>query len=291
MSKPGAAKGPLFGTAGLSDSYKQQGNKNMLAVPRFTAAMGLTAFEYQCGRGVRLAAATAEVLAQEGQKEGIRYSLHAPYYISMSSMEEEKRLASIGYILQSARAVRALGGSRVIFHPGACGKQTRQQAMEKAKDTLARMLYALAEEGLAEEVVLCPETMGKMAQLGTLQEVLELCGTNPRVLPCIDFGHLNARTQGGIKTKQDYADILAQMQQTLQDDRARLFHAHFSKIEYTAGGEKCHLTFADTTFGPQFEPLLELCAEQSLCPTFICESAGTQAEDAAAMQRYYAALG
>ena len=119
----------------------------------------------------------------------------------------------------------------------------------------------------------------KLGQLGTLDEVLALCGVDKRITPCIDFGHLNARTLGGIQTKADYAAILDRMAEVLGDDRARQFHVHFSRIEYSAGGEKRHWTFADTQFGPEPQPLMELLAERQLTPVVICESAGTQAED------------
>lgn len=279
----------LFGTAGQSISFGAKGYKTGLQIPAYTAAMGLDAFEYQCGRGVRIKTELAQSIAAEAETHGIRYSLHAPYYISMSSLEEEKRLNSINYILQSATAVRALGGNRVIFHSGSCGKQSRQQALTKALDTIERMQYALDENGFSD-IVLCPETMGKVNQLGTLDEVLALCAVDKRITPCIDFGHLNARDRGIIKTKADFAAILDRMADALQDERADCFHGHFSKIEYTAGGEKKHLTFADTTFGPQFEPLMELLVERRLSPVMICESAGTQAEDAAAMKAYYKAF-
>ena len=119
--------------------------------------------------------------------------------------------------------------------------------------------------------------------------MLTLCTVDARITPCIDFGHLNARTQGGLASKADYAAVLDRMAQVLDDDRAVHFHAHFSKIEYTAGGEKQHLTFADTQYGPEFEPLGELLYKRSLTPTIICESAGTQTEDAAYMKRAYLA--
>ena len=73
----------------------------------------------------------------------------------------------------------------------------------------------------------------------------------------------------------------------LGDDRARQFHVHFSRIEYSAGGEKRHWTFAETQFGPEPQPLMELLAERKLQPVIICESAGTQAEDAGTMQQMY----
>ena len=278
-----------FGTAGISDSFDAMGFKNSLDIPAYIERFQLHAFEYQCGHGVRLGLDKAAEMARRAEKPDILFSVHAPYFISMSSMVEETRLKSIDYILQSCRLVRALGGRRVIFHSGSCGKQSREEALEKALDTMQRMVKAVDEEGF-DDITLCPETMGKIGQLGTLDEVLALCGVDKRITPCIDFGHLNARTLGGIQTKQDYADILDRMQQVLQDDRAQNFHVHFSRIEWSKGGEKRHWTFADTQFGPEYPPLIQLLKERQLSPVIICESAGTQAEDALSMQEYYQSL-
>lgn len=206
-----------FGTAGTSDSFAAQGYKSSLDVPEYTAKMGLNAFEYQCGRGVRLGLDKAAKMAALAGPKDILFSVHAPYYISMSSLEEEKRLNSIQYLLQSAA----------------------------------------------------------------------VCSVDKRITPCIDFGHLNARTLGGIRSKEDYAAILDRMAEKLGDQRAERFHVHFSRIEYSAGGEKRHWTFAETQFGPEPQPLMELLAERKLQPVIICESAGTQAEDAGAMQQMY----
>ncbi len=277
-----------FGTAGTSDSFSVMGYKTSMDVPEYTARMGLKAFEYQCGRGVRLGLDKAEKMARLAQPKDILFSVHAPYYISMSSMEEDKRLNSIDYILQSCALVKALGGKRVIFHSGSCGKQSREAALEKAVDTMRRTVEACDAAGFGD-LILCPETMGKIGQLGTLDEVLALCSVDKRITPCIDFGHLNARTLGGIQTKQDYADILDRMSDALGDDRAKKFHVHFSRIEFTNGGEKRHWTFAETQFGPEPAPLMELFAERKLSPVVICESAGTQAEDAQWMQACYKA--
>ena len=278
---------PRFGTAGLADSYTVK-KFDPAAIAAYTAGFGLTAFEYQCGRGVRLAHDKAAALGAACAERDIALSVHAPYYISMSSLEEDKRLHSIDYLLQSCALVKALGGRRVIFHSGSCGKQSREEALEKALDTMRRAVAALDEAGF-EDMTLCPETMGKVGQLGTLDEVLALCGVDSRITPCIDFGHLNARTLGGIQSKADYAAILDRMAEALGDERARRFHVHFSRIEYSKGGEKRHWTFAETQFGPEPQPLMELLAERQLTPVVICESAGTQAEDAQTMQQMYRA--
>ena len=277
---------PFFGPAGTPLSFAEKGYKSYIDIPQYTVEMGLDTFEYQCGRGVRIKTENAKELGELAAQKGITLSVHAPYYISLSSTEEDKRKNSARYLRESAVAVRAMGGRRIVLHSGSAGKIPREQALALAKETLKYCLDVLDSEGYGD-VILCPETMGKIGQLGTLDEVMELCLIDERLIPCLDFGHINARTQGDIKTKQDYADILDTVSSRLGTERARVFHAHFSKIEFTAGGEKRHLTFEDTFFGPDPAPLIELIAERGLAPTIICESDGTQAEDAAEMKRMY----
>lgn len=277
---------PKFGPAGNSESFSALGYKNSLQVPEYIVKMGLDCYEYQCGRGVNIGEEKARELGEKAKNAGISLSLHAPYYISMSSVEEEKRLNSVNYILASAKAVNAMGGNRIVVHTGSCGKITREQALSLALDTMKLALDALDREGLGN-VHICPETMGKVNQLGTLDEVLALCKIDERLIPCIDFGHLNARDLGALKTTADFENIFTRIKNELGTDRLRCFHSHFSKIEYTTGGEKRHLTFEDTVFGPDFEPVMELTCKYGCDPTFICESAGTQAEDAKLMKDYY----
>lgn len=276
-----------FGPAGNSDSFTAKGYKTSLQIPKYLSEMGLNAYEYQCGRGVKISQKAAGELGEAARKLDIKLSLHAPYYISLSSLEEEKRLGSIQYILQSARAVHAMGGDRIIVHSGSCSKMTREQALDLAKDTMLLALKALDEEGLSH-IRICPETMGKVNQLGTLEEVVELCKLDERMIPCIDFGHLNARTFGQLSDYKAFEALFAYIEHHIGLSRLREYHAHFSKIEYTAGGgEKRHLTFEDTLYGPNYEPVCELTAKKNCKAVIICESAGTQAEDAAIMKDYY----
>lgn len=276
-----------FGPAGNSLSFAEMGYQSNSQIPEYLKKFGLTAYEYQCGHGLRVSEKALRNLAEEGRKQGITFSLHSPYYISLSSLEKEKREKSVEYLLQSAQVARWLGAERIVVHSGSCAKQTREQALALAGDTLMQARKRLDEEGF-EEIILCPETMGKTAQLGDLEEVLSLCCLEKRFLPCIDFGHLNARAFGQIQGKEAYAHILDRMEERIGLDRTKIFHSHFSRIEFTnPGGEKRHRTFAEKEYGPEYQPLMELIAERGYTPTFICESAGTQAEDAAVMKEYY----
>ena len=276
-----------FGPGGNSDSFGKK--KFPEDLPQYLASMGLNGYEIECGRGVRIAEKTYRLLPELAKEHGIYVSLHTPYFISLSSENEETRLKSISYILESARAAKQLGAEKIVVHSGSCAKMTREAALALSKDTLTRAQAALAEEGL-DSVRICPETMGKINQLGTLDEVIELCKISDSFLPCVDFGHLNARTLGGIKTEEDFREILDKIENELGFERLKSFHIHFSKIMYTAGGEKMHLTFEDEEYGPDYEPLMEQLAKRGLEPSIICESSGTQAEDAAAMAAYYGRL-
>lgn len=230
---------------------------------------------------------TAQTVRSAAEQNGIGLSIHAPYFISLSSVEEEKRENSIKYILQSCDAAMRMGADRIVIHSGSCSKISREEALELAKETLIKARKQAVEQGF-EAIHFCPETMGKVNQLGTLEEVLELCKLDETFIPCIDFGHLNARTFGGIKTASDYEAMIVKVADAIGEDRLKMFHSHFSKIMYTnPGGEKKHLTFEDKEYGPDFEPLMEIISRKNLSPVFICESAGTQAEDALTMKQCY----
>ena len=275
-----------FGPGGNCEWFKAEGNKNSAQMPAFLNKIGLTAYEVECGRGVRMNDAVTKELRADAEKYGITLSIHAPYYISMSSLEEEKRQGSIRYLLESAALAKKIGAKRIIFHSGSCAKISREEATALAVDTLQKAVAAFDAEGYGD-LILCPETMGKINQLGSLEEVMTLCGVDERILPTIDFGHLNAREQGLFYTAADYDRVLQVMEDALGRERASKFHAHFSKIEYTVGGEKRHLTFEDTVYGPDFAPLAEVLYKRKAEPIIICESAGTQSKDALEMQSLY----
>ncbi|MBQ7094910.1 MAG: TIM barrel protein [Clostridia bacterium] len=273
-----------FGPGGNCEWFKAEGNKSSDQMPAFLDKIGLDAYEVECGRGVRMNPQSADRLRAEAEKYGTLLSVHAPYYISMSSLEEEKRKGSVRYLLETAALAKRIGATRIIFHSGSCAKLSREEAVRLALDTLRMAIDAYKAEGY-EDLILCPETMGKINQLGSLEEVMALCSLDDRLLPTIDFGHLNAREQGRFFSAADYEQVLDVMQDGLGEWRSKNFHAHFSKIEYTQGGEKRHLTFEDQIYGPEFSPLAEVLVKREASPIIICESAGSQSKDALEMKK------
>lgn len=276
----------LFGPAGNSASFYDQGHKHTYQAFEWIAGLGLNTYEYSFGRGVRIKEETAKIIGQKAAEHGVTLSVHAPYYINLATLEEEKAINNLRYLHESAQAAKWMGAKRIVFHPGSEGKQTREQAFAVIKAALGIAIDHLKSEQLFD-IEICPETMGKIKQIGDLDEIIELCKLDERIIPAIDFGHLHARGRGAIKTEQDYAQILDTLENGLGGYRAKRFHVHFSKIEYTAKGEKMHRTFADQGFGPDFGPLARLIAQRRLEPVMICESKGTMAEDAVEMKRLY----
>ena len=280
-----------FGTAGNPDGFYQAGKKQSKDMPPWLREQGLEAYEYQCGKGVTVGEATARAIGQAAAEAGIALSLHAPYFVNPANPDPDSRQKTIGYITAACRAADWMGARRVVIHSGALMGRTRRQAMEIALPALSAVLAACDDAGFGH-IALCPETMGKINQLGDLDEVLELCGLDERLIPCVDFGHLYARSLGREDGEEAMARILDKMAAALGQERASRFHSHFSHIEFTPkGGEKCHRTFEDDGgYGPDWTPLARQVAARGWSPTFICESAGTQARDAAEMKRIYQGL-
>ncbi len=273
-----------FGPAGSCDRFYAEGYKSSEQAPAWIAAQGLDAYEYAAGHGVTIREATARKIGDAARNAGVAVSIHAPYYINCGNPEKLEN--NIGYLMSAARAVSWMGGRRVIFHPGSPGDQPRDEALRVALDAISQARTRLDDAGL-QDIILCPESMGRPSLLGTLEDVLFICRSVERTLPTIDFAHLHAASGGGMKSADDFEAIITRSIDALGLERMRHFHAHFSRIAYTAKGEKCHMTFADADYGPKFAHLVPVLIKYGLKPTIICESRGTQADDALIMKRIF----
>lgn len=276
----------LFGPSGHDETFVQEGYQATIQMPEWLNKKGLDLFEYSFGRGVRITAQTAEAIGREADKYGIEMSVHAPYFINFASVEQEKADNSINYLTSSLEALKHFHGKRCVFHPGAEGKQPRNEAFARTVDNFSRALDVIKQQGL-DDLFVCPETMGKQAQIGTVDEVISLCKLAPNVYPCVDFGHVNSLWGGALKSAEDFQRIIDKMFDSLGEKKTKNMHVHFSKIMYGAKGEIKHLTFADNVYGPEFEPLCEVIVKNGLTPHVLCESAGTQMLDSLYMKNCY----
>ena len=278
-----------FGPSGNSESFYAEGFSHTEEAAAFVKKRGLDCFEYSFGRGVRMSEDKAISIGEAFQAEGVEISAHAPYFINFANPDDEMAAKSYGYVLDTAKMLKLMGGKRVVFHPAAQGKASREEAVALTEDRL-KILRDYIYLNNMQDMMFCPETMGKLAQLGTVEEVVRFCKVDPIYTPCVDFGHINAREQGSLVTVDDYKSRLEYMIAELGFERMEHFHVHFSKIMYSVKGEVKHLTFADTVYGPEFDPLAVALKALNLKPYIVSESAGMQVEEAEIMKKIYNSL-
>jgi deoxyribonuclease-4 len=276
-----------FGPAGNSASFYSEGFKHTVEMPEWIKNRGLDCFEYSLGRGVSIKEETAAAIGLKAAEFGIEMSVHAPYFINFANPDSFEKGAA--YLFDSLKILKAFGGNRLVFHVGSPAKLPRDVAFENVKTAMKKIAETVVEKPEFDGIRLCPETMGRIGQIGSADEIVELCKIDKIYTPCIDFGHLNAREGGSLKSADDCRAVINKYLDAL-GERASDMHVHFSRIEYAAAGEIRHLTFADDKFGPYFEHLAPVLIENKMNPYIICESDGTQAEDASEMKRLFWAL-
>lgn len=277
----------LFGPSGCGEEFYNEGHKGILEVPAWIKNYGLDAYEYSFGHGYQMSSELARAAGVEFKENDIKLSLHAPFYINFANPSEEMFEKTKGYIYTGIKFLRAFNADRLVFHPASCGKMTREDALKLTNYRFSETFNKMEEEGLLENLLLCPETMGKTMQIGTYKEVIDLCCLNKHLVPTFDFGHINALEQGSLKTKEDFKRILDYSLEKLGYDKTNSSHIHFSKIQFGAKGEVKHLNYDDNIYGPNFEGLAEALVEYNLSPRVICESMSAMPQDALIMKKIY----
>lgn len=278
------------GFAGADERFAELGYKSTVEIPQYALSMGVDCFEYSFGKGVRISEPTAITIGKAFENANLEISVHAPYFINFANPDEEKINNSHRYLIDACKALELFGGRRVVFHPGSLLKMTKEEAFEKTYANFSEFLNKYGDYLTQSNIYVCPETMGKSSQVGTVEEVAKLATLHKNVLPCVDFGHLNARYQGILKTTDDYQKVIDTLSSELDDFKVKNMHVHFSKIEYGLKGEIRHLTFEDNVYGPEFEPLAVCIKNNGLTPYIISESAGTQGKDAEFMKKVLLSL-
>lgn len=286
----------LFGPAGNSQSFYDQGHKSSMETAKWLTEQGkglfdggLELFEYSFGQGYRMSSDLAENLGKKFKEYGIEVSLHAPYFINFANPDDVMYEKSLGYVRTGIKFMKTMGAKRLVVHSASCGKAQRLDAVKLMTDRFVEFMPEI-EEQLDSDMYICPETMGKTLQIGTWKEIIDLCTISEKLMPTFDFGHINALTQGTLKTVDDYQRIFDYSFEKLGEERTKNAHIHFSKIQYGEKGEIKHLTFEDEIYGPKFEPLCECMIKNNLSCHVICESNGTMAEDSVAMKNIYLSM-
>ncbi len=276
-----------FGPSGCGDEFYEQGFKTIMDVPKWIKDYGLDAYEYSFGHGYQMGSGTAKMAGDLFKEQNIALSIHAPFYINFANPDPVMYEKTKGYINTGIKLMRAFGADHLVFHPASCGQQAREDALKLTNKRFNEFFNSLDENGMLEGIWLCPETMGKSMQIGSYQEVIDLCLNNKHLVPTFDFGHINSLEQGSLKTPEDFKRILDLSIEKLGFERTNNCHIHFSKIQYGPKGEIKHLNYDDNIYGPNFEPLAEVLLDYNLEPRIICESMSMMPHDALIMKNIY----
>lgn len=275
-----------FGPSGNDELFYSEGHKKTIEVFEWLNNLGLELFEYSLGNGITIKAESASLMGAEAKKQNIEVSVHAPYFINFANPSLEARQKSINYVLNSLNILNLFGGKKLVVHSGTNLENTRSEALKVLYQGYDALLCEVYEKGL-NNFIICPETMGKYSQIGSYQEIIDLCTLDKCLIPTFDFGHINCVMQGGLKTEDDFRKIFDYSIKKLGINKTQNVHIHFSKIAYSEKGELKHLDLSDTKFGPDFENLAKVIKEYKLNPTVICESKGKMATDALKLKNIY----
>jgi len=273
----------LFGTVGAPISTPAKPGGSVGAIRRL-AELGLSALELGWVQAVRVTEATCAAIQTESRAQKIAISVHAPYFINLNASEEEWP-KSRQRLMDAAHYGHLAGATDIIFHPGSYFGADPEIVLAVAIPRLTGCVDEL--RAAANPVTLRPETMGKSAMLGSLEDTLEMSRQIPDVLPCLDFAHLHARPgDGSVNSYGEFAHILHVYAQFLGDAALQNLHIHLSGIEYSLKGEKNHLPIRESDL--QITALFKALREFNCGGRILCESPAME-EDALYMKEIYPA--
>jgi len=272
-----------FGPSGNDVLFYAEKNKTSVQAPAWLFRHGLTAYEVNFGRGIKMGDKMAAELGEEARKHNISVSIHAPYYINLASKEPDAKKKSLGYIekcLDVARKINSSDGPhRLVMHIGSQCDLPREIAIHMCKMNIKWVINELLKKGY-DDFLLCVETMGRFKAIGTYKEICDICSVDPRVVPTLDFGHMNCIEQGELqRNPARMAEIVEYCRKELGNKMERV-HIHFSAVVFTERGEQAHSTLDDPKWAFPFEPLAKVIKKYKIQPIIICESKDIMAQDA-----------
>ena len=272
----------LFGTAGIPLS----------ANPRTTAdgikhvrKLGLSAMELEFVHSINITKDKAPIIKKAAEESNIVLTCHAPYFINLNSLEKAKIKASIDRITNSARILNLCGGYSVCFHSGFYMEQEKDIVYETIRKNLKQITSTLKSEG--NNVWIRPETTGKDTQFGNVDEILQLSQELDNVMPCVDFAHFHARTNGKYNTYEEFCSILEKIEKVLGKKGLENMHIHITGIAYGPKGEKNHLNLKESDLN--YLELLKALKDFKVKGVVVCESPNIE-EDALLMKKIFEKL-
>ncbi|MEK6958750.1 MAG: TIM barrel protein [archaeon] len=268
-----------FGTAGIPLSTK---DPTTIEGIKRVAELGLGGMELEFVHNVNLSERSAPLVKKAALDVGVNLTCHGQYYINLNAEEKEKMDASRERVIHAARIAALAGAKSMTFHAGFYVGETPKKTFDDIKEQFEIILGEMKKQKIA--ITIRPETTGKGTQFGSLEELLKLCSELDNVLPCIDFSHLHARSNGKYNTYKEFCNVLEQSKSALGKDFLNNLHCHVSGIEYTAKGERRHLPLEKSDFN--YKDLMKALAGFDCKGVIVCESPIIE-EDALLMKKTF----
>jgi len=251
----------LFGISGLpiGDGLQKFNYKSGIS---YLSSIGLDAMELPFVRSVNVTDKNREEILEEKRRQNFYLSAHGSYFINLNADEVEKQEKSMERIIKGAEALKSVEGESLVFHPGFYLSDSPETAYETIKENLMK----LPDLGIYYRL----ETTGKPTQFGSIDELISLCRDIPACKLCIDFSHIHARSCGGLKTYEDFCDVLSLVLNNLGRSALEDMHIHMSGINYGPKGEKNHLPLMESDF--DYVSCLKALKDFGVKGCIICES-------------------
>jgi len=272
----------LFGTAGIPLSANPRTTSDGV---KYVRKLGLGCMELEFVHSVNISEEKAPEIKKVAYDNNIILSCHAPYYINLNSVEKAKVKASIDRIINSARILNLCGGYSVAFHSGFYMGMEQKKVYDTIKDNIKLISKTLKSEG--NNIWIRPETTGKETQFGNVDEILQLSQEFDNVMPCVDFAHFHARTNGKYNSYEEFCSILEKIEKTLGKRGLEDMHIHIKGIAYGPKGEKHHLTLKESDL--KYQELLKALKDFKVKGVVISESPNIEG-DALMMKKAFEKL-
>jgi deoxyribonuclease IV len=292
-----------FGVAGYPPAFqKSKYRKDRLDIVRWLSDLGLDAFEVQMTYGPRMSPENSLRLRALSEETDVTLSVHAAYFIVFTSADADKIARSNDTLKRTYESADMLGAKTIVLHPGPLYGSAGRECFERFIENAGKCLREIGKT----DIGLFVETAGKRGQLGSVDEILEICASLDGTFPCIDFGHVHARTLGTLEEPGAIELIAKRVDSFLRSRKAPRVHFHYTPIHFGPSGEIQHRAIGDRyppvaqqdlfevhapgeqsrdgLFHPRVEPVAAALSRIAVDFTIISETHDSQEEGALALK-------
>ncbi len=227
-----------FGTGGIPLSTEPRNTENGI---KKIHELGLGSMELEFVRNITVSKEKAPEIKKIAEKENVKLTAHASYFINLNAQDLEKRDASRKRLVDATTRLSECNGYSVCVHAAYRLESSKEEVFKNVKEQFEKAVQECKDSNV--KVWIRPETAGKHAQFGNIDELIEFSQGFDQVLPCIDFSHIRATTAGKVNNYEEYCKIFDKMENGFgRKIGLEEMHLHIQGVNFGDKGEKNHLT-------------------------------------------------